>query len=98
MHHWLEQWEIKHAEFEQCIRSFKTLDDVWTTISKAQTLPGHAAYARKQAHIYKMLQSEASKHYKDVGEQSLRQRAEGESLADAITKWRVEVEVLPGSY
>ncbi|KAJ7113877.1 hypothetical protein C8R44DRAFT_630668 [Mycena epipterygia] len=53
MQRWQEQGEQKLAELLRTNRSFQTMEQAWTTLSSSDILPGHQAYARQKAAMYK---------------------------------------------
>jgi len=69
MQRWQEEVEVKLAELMRSIRSFKKLKDVWTELScsQADDLPGHVAYAKRQAAIYARLEFDSKKKLGEVG-------------------------------
>jgi hypothetical protein len=62
MYRWLEQLELKHVDFERSIQAFGKKVESWTELAiveREQGRPGHAAYAVRQANVYKGLREEA---------------------------------------
>ncbi len=84
---WLEQVEIKHAEYARVIRSFNQSVLVWTELAgtaEAGGRLGHAAYARREAAKFAKLKSDAEESFKKVGIPVLRNIPEGQVLADVV--------------
>jgi hypothetical protein len=67
MHRWLEEFELKHTEFKRSIRAFHTMHTVWDTMASKSTLPGHAAFARRQSTIYLDLHNDAKSWFAEAG-------------------------------
>ncbi|KAJ7360665.1 hypothetical protein DFH08DRAFT_683848 [Mycena albidolilacea] len=55
MQRWQEQGEQKLAELLRTNRSFLKMEDTWTTLAlqNAQAKPGHSAYAKQKAAMYR---------------------------------------------
>jgi hypothetical protein len=68
MQRWLEEFELKHIEMRRCIESYQTMSLTWTTLATKSTLPGPAAFARRQAEIYNRLHSDALSLFMNKGE------------------------------
>jgi hypothetical protein len=71
MMRWLEEFELKHAEFIRCINGFGAMASAWSTIAAAEARDGYAAFARHQADIYHQLREDAEKLFKKNAEPSL---------------------------
>ena len=90
MQRWQEQVEGKLAELLRTIRSFGKMKDIWTKLScmQADDLPGHVAYAKRQAAIYARLECDSKKKLGDVGYKQLLSM-EG-TIVDFVLAKRVE--------
>ncbi|KAJ7220754.1 hypothetical protein GGX14DRAFT_354197, partial [Mycena pura] len=71
MYRWLEQYERKHAEFLRVIKRFGRDSQVWAALAdrdeeRGEEFKGAVAFARMQAAMYKRLQHNASKTYKNA--------------------------------
>ena len=56
---WMEEFELKHMEITRCIRSFRTMSEVWEGIASKSEKPGYGAFARRQSDIYSRLCKDA---------------------------------------
>ncbi|TFK32655.1 hypothetical protein BDQ12DRAFT_728501 [Crucibulum laeve] len=52
MQRWLEEWEIKQADFMRCIQSFSKMHEVWTELAARNSNDGHITYAKWKAVMY----------------------------------------------
>jgi hypothetical protein len=59
MQRWLEEFELKHVELKQCVKSFWTIHVIWSSVAAKATLPGEAAFARWQSAMYLDLHNDA---------------------------------------
>ncbi|KAK7021678.1 hypothetical protein R3P38DRAFT_2533474, partial [Favolaschia claudopus] len=53
MQRWQEQGEQKLAELLRTNRSFLKMEDTWQVLGKRNNQPGHAAYAKQKAAMYR---------------------------------------------
>ncbi|KAK7451671.1 hypothetical protein VKT23_012348 [Stygiomarasmius scandens] len=93
MERWMEQVEIKHAEFHRAIKYFEKFSQIWTSLahkSDTRNKPGHAAYARKQAGMYANLRSECETLLRAAAtiDETLRDIPEGKTLSDQVLAFR----------
>jgi len=63
MMRWIEEYELKHVEFQRCIKSFRTMAGIWATLGDKSADPGRAAFARRQSTVYRELQTDAERLY-----------------------------------
>ncbi len=89
---WLEQMEIKHAEFGRAVQSFGYTSEAWARRVPSAETPGHAAYARKQSAKYAKLKQDAEDAFKRVGMPMFREIPAGTTLIDQMVRFRVEEE------
>lgn len=93
---WLEQIEIKHAEFMRCIKSFEKMKQVWTSLAEYHSddsRPGHVAYARQKAAMYGRMQQECTTRYNSCGVPILvRKNVVDSTLADRVALYRQQEE------
>jgi hypothetical protein len=68
---WLEEFELKHAEFVRCILSFEAMVSAWTSLSQEDERPHYAAFARRQACIFRKLLDDARELYTERGNPTL---------------------------
>jgi hypothetical protein len=68
MMRWLEEFELKHAEFSRCITGFHAMETGWDTVAKTAADEGYAGYARRQAKVYRELYDDAVSLFSLVGE------------------------------
>lgn len=91
MERWREQVEIKHAKFARIIQAFRKSDEIWTAIANSDISSptrGHAAYARKVAMRYALMERDAQCRFEICGIPILRDIEEGQTLAVQILAWR----------
>jgi hypothetical protein len=86
MMRWLEEFELKHAEFIRCIKSFHAMATAWSTLATTETREGYAAFARYQADIYGRLHRDAEDLFKKNAEPSLYESRD--NLIEGIQKLR----------
>jgi hypothetical protein len=86
MMRWLEEFELKHAEFIRCINGFSAMASAWGTLAETEVREGYAAFARHQADVFGRLREDAEKLFKQNAEPSLYE-ARG-NLAGGIQKLR----------
>ncbi|THU94988.1 hypothetical protein K435DRAFT_859998 [Dendrothele bispora CBS 962.96] len=67
MYRWMEQFEIKHAEFARVISHFRTMSSTWNSLAESHESPGHTAYAKRHAMMYMDLAEDAELRFKRVG-------------------------------
>jgi hypothetical protein len=85
---WLEQLEIKHAEFERVVKYFTSLSEVWSTVAAKSISSGGMAFARSQVSMYAGMASEADRRYTSTAIERLRKRVPGCLLSDAVEQFR----------
>lgn len=59
MQRWQEQGEQKLAELLRTNRSFTKMERTWTSLASTNVLPGHQAYARQKAAMYRIRAKQA---------------------------------------
>jgi hypothetical protein len=67
MMRWLEEYELKHVEFQRCIESFRFMRVAWATLAAKSPEPGRAAFANRQSSVYRELQFDAEHLFKSKG-------------------------------
>ena len=45
MMRWLEEYEIKHVEFDRCIKAYSTMSSVWMELADKHSHTGYRAFA-----------------------------------------------------
>ncbi|KAK7026078.1 hypothetical protein VNI00_015724 [Paramarasmius palmivorus] len=90
MYRWMEQFEIKHAEFERTIAHFKKMEEVWISMATRGTTSGHSAHAFHQGVVFRNLAAQALARYQSVCHPSFAHRDRGTMLADKVLEWRNE--------
>lgn len=100
MEQWLEVCEKIQAEFRNCYRAFKRMKEVWSERADLQAAPtspphphtcwsfGHAAYARRQAHIYDRLYHDCIAVYEKCKFEKV---GKNEILVDVLVRQREEI-------
>ncbi|THU92548.1 hypothetical protein K435DRAFT_800385 [Dendrothele bispora CBS 962.96] len=88
MYRWMEQFEIKHAEFARVISHFRTMSSTWNSLAESHESPGHTAYAKRHAMMYKDLTEDAELRFKRVGHPEFVILAEDVLLHERVAKWR----------
>lgn len=73
MRRFQEQVEQKLAELKRTIRSFDKWAVTWSTLAEKAALPGHAAYAREKAEMYKVMKGAAERELDNRGYRALRE-------------------------
>jgi hypothetical protein len=74
VYRWLEEYELKHAEFERTIRTFGFWAREWSEVASSARQEGKhgvEAFARHQSAIYRTLQTGAKELYTKCGEPAL---------------------------
>jgi len=71
MYRWLELYERKHAELLRAIERYRRDSEVWARLGdrdeeRGEQLKGAVAYARMQAAMYKRLQHNATRIFKNA--------------------------------
>ncbi|TFK35116.1 hypothetical protein BDQ12DRAFT_726248 [Crucibulum laeve] len=94
MQRWLEEWEIKQADFMRCIRSFSKMHEVWTELATRNSNVGHITYAKQKVVMYATMEREAKHRFALVGYGD-RILKEDEILADLIQKDRISLRISP---
>ena len=90
-YHWLEQYEVKHAEFRRCIQSFGFMQRVWSTLADAHAVSGKSGYSsfsRRQSAMYATLKADVQESYKKVGNPYLVGTPSGQSLSSRVLSLR----------
>ncbi|KAK0434678.1 uncharacterized protein EV420DRAFT_379643 [Desarmillaria tabescens] len=64
---WLEQWEIKIAEFLRCIRSPGQYAVTWKVLASTNKSLGFRQYALEKANMYMMLGARAKQEFETLG-------------------------------
>lgn len=76
MYRWLEQFELKHAEFERVIRSFDYSVKAWTSAANSQSpdqiAVGMTEVANRHASVYQALAVTARNLYEKCADPILR--------------------------
>ncbi|KAK0468813.1 hypothetical protein IW261DRAFT_1345797 [Armillaria novae-zelandiae] len=88
---WLEQWEIKIAEFLRCIMSFDKYAETWAQLAtkpKNRDRPGYEAYAREKVHMYSSFAKRAQLEFINLGYEKALDRKEGERVQDFLMAQR----------
>ncbi|KAJ7136196.1 hypothetical protein C8R46DRAFT_1322335 [Mycena filopes] len=67
MQRWQEQGEQKLAEILRTNRSFQRMERTWAALAATALPPGHQAYARQKAAMYKKRAEQAQKFIKKAG-------------------------------
>lgn len=88
MYRWMEQFEMKHAEFERTISFFNMMATTWSQLAQKASQPGFVAYANRHAAMYTDLTNDADIRYKQIGHPDFINLREGRILADAVAEWR----------
>ncbi|KAE9395066.1 hypothetical protein BT96DRAFT_826785 [Gymnopus androsaceus JB14] len=88
LYRWMEQFELKHAEFERTIWFFRTMGRVWDAMAQKALTPGSTAYAKHHSAIFTDLANNAEKSYKKIAHPDFIDLADGQILADAVAQWR----------
>jgi hypothetical protein len=91
MERWQEQFEIKHAEFMRCIKTFQSLKDIWNTLaingSRGPEI-GSTAFARRQSAMFAQMENECREHYKAIGEPFFVNLPPDITLAQRVSEFR----------
>ncbi|KAK7046323.1 CxC2 domain-containing protein [Favolaschia claudopus] len=92
MQRWQEQYEQKLAELLRTRRSFKRMDQTWTTLAAqpSESRVGYSAYARQKAVMYRKRAELAEKLIADIGYSDLLEP--DASLVERIQREREEQE------
>ncbi|KAK0471225.1 hypothetical protein IW261DRAFT_1572275 [Armillaria novae-zelandiae] len=88
---WLEQWEIKIAEFLRCIMSFDKYAETWAQLAtkpKNRDWPGYEAYAREKVHMYSSFAKRARLEFINLGYEKALYCKEGERVQDFLMAQR----------
>jgi hypothetical protein len=59
MMRWLEEFELKHAEFAKTINSFRTMANTWNTLADTEDDDARAAFARHRSNTFLILHDHA---------------------------------------
>src|ERR1700754_5109071 len=89
MMRWLEEYEMKHVEFDRCIKAFNTMSSAWTKQADNSTHSGYRAFARKQSTMFSSLRDRADAMFKKVGSKSFVGKS-GKDLVEAVTHFHEE--------
>lgn len=68
MERWLEEFELKHVEFMRCIKYFHTFSAIWNSLASNSSMPGMAAFSRRQSSLYWNLHSSAKEWFSKSAE------------------------------
>ncbi|SJL18668.1 uncharacterized protein ARMOST_22265 [Armillaria ostoyae] len=79
---WLEQWEIKIAEFLRCIRSFDQYAVTWKVLASNNESIGFKQYALEKANMYAMLGARARQEFETLGYGNALNRPAEQTLED----------------
>ncbi len=90
--HWLEQVEVKHAEFPRVVLAFEDSSVIWGKLAESGQTPGHTAYANRERMKFKELKEDAEAAFRRVGITMLREVPEGRTLADQVILHRKKEE------
>lgn len=88
MYRWMEQFEVKHAEFEWTISFFSTMATTWAQLAQKASQPGFVAYPNQHAAMYTDLANDADVCYKQIGHPDFIKLQGGRILAYAVAEWR----------
>ncbi|PBK85929.1 hypothetical protein ARMGADRAFT_1035921 [Armillaria gallica] len=65
---WLEQWELKSAEFLWCIQGFEQYTVTWAQLALMNHgQPGYEAYAQEKVHMYSKLAERGQREFENLG-------------------------------
>lgn len=87
MMRWLEEFEMKHIEFMRCIQHFRTMHDIWKSLSDELDSPGDASFARRQSTIFMDLCDDAQEWFREVAEPQFLDLSEG-NLVSKLQEFR----------
>ncbi|THU99408.1 hypothetical protein K435DRAFT_659064, partial [Dendrothele bispora CBS 962.96] len=90
MYRWMEQFELKHAEFERTILFFRRTSNAWLSLANPALSPGHGTFAKRQAAVYNDLAKDAELRYKAVGHPAFIELPEDTILAQRVEEWRMQ--------
>jgi hypothetical protein len=89
MTRWLEEFEMKHAEFDRCIKTFNTMSSAWKAIAKDHSKSGYRAFARRQSTMFETLRNTADDTFKKFGAKLFINKS-GPALVDTLAKFHEE--------
>ncbi|KAK0472410.1 hypothetical protein IW261DRAFT_1571030 [Armillaria novae-zelandiae] len=95
---WLEQWEIKIAEFLRCIRSFDQYTTTWKALATTDKSLGFKQYALEKANMYTMLGARAKQEFETLGYGNVLNRPTDQTLEDFMLAQRLEYEDEPDDW
>jgi hypothetical protein len=84
---WMEEFELKHAEFLKSINSFQAMSTAWSTLANAEGNPARAAFARYRSNTYTILRDHAVSLFTKTAEARFVD-PEGGSIVAAIRTFR----------
>jgi hypothetical protein len=84
---WLEEFELKHAEFIKSINSFQSMADAWNTLANTDEDKARAAFARYRSNAYLILHDQAVDLFAKTGERRF-VKLEGGNLVTAVRAFR----------
>ena len=85
---WMEEFELKHAEFIRCIKTFDTMRTAWENVAANCTHRGYAAFARRQSVMYRDLHKDAEDLYQQRAEKQFSGISGSETLIREVHKFR----------
>jgi hypothetical protein len=88
MYTWLENFEIKHAEFRRLIRRLMHEVTQWTTLAEKNKGPGHRAYAYRQVSMYRRMLLEEQFRFKHCGMSDWTDLDNGKSFWELVDTFR----------
>ncbi|KAK0470868.1 hypothetical protein IW261DRAFT_1572702 [Armillaria novae-zelandiae] len=95
---WLEQWEIKIAEFLRCIWSFDQYTTMWKALATTDKSLGFKQYALEKANMYTMLGARAKQEFETLGYGNVLNRPTDQTLEDFMLAQRLEYEDEPDDW
>ncbi|THU85187.1 hypothetical protein K435DRAFT_869548 [Dendrothele bispora CBS 962.96] len=88
MYRWMEEFELKHAEFERTISHFRAMSSAWKSLAGTNDNLGHVASASRKAAMFTDLAEDALICFRKVGHPDFVDRPDGLILADRVAEWR----------
>ncbi|THU99897.1 hypothetical protein K435DRAFT_658099 [Dendrothele bispora CBS 962.96] len=89
MYRWMEEFELKHAEFERTISHFRAMSSAWKSLAGTNDIPGYIASARRKSAMFTDLAEDALIRFRKVGHPDFVDRPDGVILADRVAQWRL---------
>jgi hypothetical protein len=92
MMRWLEEYELKHVEFQRCIESFRKMHTIWDSLAEKSSDPGYAAFARHRSCIYHDLKREAETLFIAKGNKAFQKfkPEDQEAMLRAVIQFRAQ--------